>query len=390
MDIIIFWLSLIFIFFVYLGYPILIWIQKEVFPKPVMKEKPLEWPSVSVILICFNEYENIVQRIENLLSLDYPDDKLEIVVTSDGSTDGTEQLVKKKIDEKWSIVRPSVKFKVIHYFRNRGKAFALNKSVEEATGQVLIFADARQSFEAGVVKELVANFTDPNVGCVSGELVFYQDSESEIRAEMGAYWKYEKWIRKNESISGSVIGATGAIYAVRRELFCFLPEGTLLDDVMIPMKVILQGYRTVFDSSAVAYDIVSKDSRQEWRRKVRTLAGNWQILSLCPEFILPWRNPLWWRFLFHKTFRVLVPLPLLASFVTSLSLDNPFFVVAAFLQLGLYFFALLGSVISFMRRYLLIRLCYFFVMLNLAAAVGFFYWISGQCTKAWHPGCNEK
>jgi len=298
-----FWFSLVFIIYTYAGYPCLLWIWSRLFPKKVSKAIPTALPLVSIIIAAHNEEKNIQARLENLIEQNYPSNKLEIIVASDGSTDATCNIVSRFIEH--HPAPPSIY--LIEIQENRGKPHALNMAAQKARGQYLVFTDARQKFESNAVRELIGNFSDPAVGCVSGELVFYEDSDTNIKAEMGFYWNLEKKIRNMEGLISSVAGATGAIYAIRKDLFHPIPESTLLDDVYVPMKIVLNGYRTVFDGKAIAYDIVSKDLAQEKRRKVRTLLGNYQLLKLMPELFSWRRNPIFFQFFSHKVFRLFVP-----------------------------------------------------------------------------------
>jgi cellulose synthase/poly-beta-1,6-N-acetylglucosamine synthase-like glycosyltransferase len=204
-----------------------------------------------------------------------------------------------------------------------GKPLALNAGVEAATGEILVFADARQQFSREALVELVANFADPQVGGVTGELVLDAESHTDsstVGDGVGLYWKYEKWLRRNESRVWSTLGATGAIYAMRRALWRALPADTLLDDVLAPMRTVLNGWRVVFEERARAFDRASADASAESRRKVRTLAGNYQILVQEPRLLVPIVNPVWVQYLSHKIGRLLVPWALVIWFVSSAAL----------------------------------------------------------------------
>ena len=331
---------------------------------------------VSVVIAAKNEENNIDQRLTNLLEIEYPAHLFEIIVVSDGSEDDTNQLVSQYTDIHKNI-------KLISYSLSKGKPFALNRGIQDAKGEIIVFADSRQRFHNRAVAELAANFNDPDVGCVSGELIFYENHDSNIQKEMGAYWHYEKMIRKMESRSGSVAGATGAIYAVRKTLYKNIPEETILDDVLTPMNIVMQGYRCVFDPAALAYDTVSKDMDSEMTRKIRTLAGNWQLLKIEPGLIFPFKNKFWWGFLSHKIFRLIVPFLLIYLFIVNFLLTTPIYIFTLAVQILFYGFAFFAWINPSVRKIRAINLIYFFVNLNYAALVGTWYFFSGNTSKIW-------
>lgn len=372
---ILFWVSLVIVVYTYLGYPACIAVLGKVKQRTI-KKGPFE-PPVSVVLAACDEEQAIVRRLQNLLAQDYPADRLEIVVVSDGSRDRTAELARgMEMDN----------IKVISYGERQGKAAALNAGVAQASGEFIIFCDARQSFDHDAIRHLVANFADSTVGCVSGELMLHRATTSGVQTEMGAYWRYEKMIRRAESRSGSVVGATGAIYAMRRSLYRELPHGTLLDDVMTPMHVVMQGYRTVFDGEAKAHDMVSEHVSQEWVRKVRTLAGNWQLMSLLPSLLVPWKNPCCWRFVSHKVLRLVVPVPLGLLAVSGIfCYDDLLYRTVTWLQLLFYGTAAVGGAVPATRRNRLVNLSYFFVIMNAVALAGFLRWATGRSSTAWQP-----
>lgn len=301
-----FWLCFFGIGYTLIGYPLWLWMLAKIRSKPVLKHCPScpqDLPCVSVIVVVRNEAGRIERRLANLLEQTYPPSHMQVIVVDDGSTDDTALRVQSWMDSHSG----DPPFLLIRHTSSRGKAFGIDSAVERATGEILVFCDARQRFAKDTLLHLVLNFADPYVGCASGELVFETTEGSDIQVEMGSYWNFEKWVRRLESQTGSVVGATGAVYAVRKSLFSPIPVRTILDDVLIPMKAALQGYRIVFDSEARAYDVVSKDMQQEGRRKIRTLAGNWQMLVLEPNLAHPLKNPIWARFLSHKICRLLVP-----------------------------------------------------------------------------------
>lgn len=355
----------------YVGYPLWLAMLKLVRPRPVTKAEALSpWPFVSVVVAACNEEAKVAGRLANLLEQDYPTDRLEIILVSDGSTDAT-VAVAQEVAEK-----AETEVKVLVIPERQGKPCALNEGVSHARGEIIVFADARQRFEKDTVCHLVRNFADQQVGCVSGELVFCKDSDSSIRAEMGAYWAYEKWIRRAESATGSVVGATGAVYAVRRALYQPLPAETLLDDVLVPLFVARQGYRVIFDRQAVACDVVSSDASGEWRRKVRTLAGNWQLLGLFPGLLNPLRNPLALRFIGHKFSRLLVPFALPLLLLSSFMVGHPLAAILGWVQVFFYACALMATLWQPCRKVRICNLSFFFCLLNVAALAGLVRWLT--------------
>jgi poly-beta-1,6-N-acetyl-D-glucosamine synthase len=335
----VFWVCLLVVAFVYLGYPLLLWIWSSLARRPV-RRRHFE-PEVSLVIAVHNERNNIGPRIENCLALDYPRHKLQIIVSLDAPSDGTDILAEKYI-------RQGVK--VVHSTTHQGKAAAINRAVLHATGRILMFADARQTFAPDVVRQLMANFSDPAVGVASGELVLLDDRKHEASDGAGLYWRYEKKLRVMESAIHSVLGATGAVYAMRRELFSPMEHGTILDDVASPMRAVLAGYRSVFDPNARAYDRVSETPEEEYRRKVRTLTGNYQLLAQIPDLLVPWRNPVFFQFATHKVGRLIAPYFLAALFLSNLFLLHGPYLITLALQSCWYGLVLIGMAVSRFRN----------------------------------------
>jgi cellulose synthase/poly-beta-1,6-N-acetylglucosamine synthase-like glycosyltransferase len=331
---ILFWLSFTVVFYVYFGYPAVLVMWRRIAAQPVRK-RYCE-PTVSIVIAAHNEGQNMEKKLKNCLALDYPRRKVQILVSLDGPTDGSEFLV-------WKYAAQGVE--LVHSKEHRGKATALNAALRRATGEIVVFADVRQTFDRKAIRELVANFADDRVGAVSGELLL-MDEAKEATTDVGLYWRYEKALRSMESEIHSVAGATGAIYAIRRELYQVLPEDTLLDDVLTPLRIVLKGKRTVFDPEAKAYDAVACCPLAEYGRKVRTLAGNYQLLTQLPQLVLPWRNPIFIQFVSHKIARLLVPWALLALFATNLFMFRGIYAVTFSLQSAWYLFACAGYLLS--------------------------------------------
>lgn len=331
----IFWTALAGIAYVYVAYPVLLLAWRTWGGRPVRKQ--YQEPSVSLVIAMRNESKNVQAKMRNCFDLDYPPGKLQVIVSLDAPTDDTEALMRDYAGQGVEVVCSPV---------HRGKAEALNSGVAIATGEIVVFADARQQFEKSAVRELVANFADASVGAVSGELVLLNEQAKESGDTVGAYWRYEKGLRAMESDIHSVPGATGAIYAIRRELFSPLPPGTILDDVVIPMRIVLAGKRVIFDPAARAYEVASGSAKSEYERKVRTLAGNYQLFAQMPELLAPWRNPIFVQMVSHKLGRLLVPYCLAALFVSNLFLPHGFYLVVLVGQILWYALAGAGWLVS--------------------------------------------
>lgn len=267
-------------------------------------------PSLSVLVIARNEGERIEAKMENLLRLVYPRDRLQLVVASDGSTDSTVERVRHYADRG---------IELMAFPSPRGKPAVLNDVVPGLTGEIVVLMDTRQRVTEDALLHLAARFADPVTGAVSGELEFEQaDQTSGTGGGMGVYWRLEKYIRRQEAWLDSSVGVTGALYAIRRTLYRAIPEDTLLDDVLIPMLISRQGYRVLFASEARAIDQLPQSADSEYRRKVRTLAGNFQLLRDHPWLIHPWRNRLWRQTVSHKFLRLAGPACLLTILLTTL------------------------------------------------------------------------
>ena len=375
-----FWLSLGLLVYVYVGYAVVMRIRAAVRPRAV-RTAHIE-PHVSIVVCAYNEAARITRRIENLLALDYPADHLEILVGSDGSTDDPVALAERHA--------PSVR--VYAFRQRRGKPAVINSLVKEARGSIVVFADARQRFAPDALRALIANFADPAVGAVGGELILVDRSHGPTRHNTGFYWRYEKFIRVMEGRAGSTVGATGAIYAIRRKLFSTIPEDTVLDDVMIPARIARQGFRVVFESRALAFDLVSTTVNEEFTRKARTIAGTFQLFALEPWLWNPLRNPIWFQTLSHKALRLLIPVlhaALLVSTLAALDSGLPQLVLAG--QAVFYAAALIG----YLQRRAPTRLLVFSVpyavcLQGWATVVGFYRFLTGQQRVTWERATAVK
>ncbi len=352
-----FWICLALIAYTYAGYPLLLWLLwRAGLRRPI--DRQAITPTVSVIIAARNEEQHLARKLQMLDALDYPKSLLQIIIVSDGSTDRTADLLQ--------TASPAVTPVILD--RSVGKAAALNHGVLHATGSMLVFLDTRQSLPADAIHELMSCLADPHIGAVSGELLLETGDGLPSPDGLGIYWKIEKATRKLESATGSVVGVTGAVYAMRHELYRPLPSGTLLDDVWVPMQVIRQGKRVVFHAGAVVRDQIFIDPTKEFRRKVRTLTGNYQLVQRAPWLLLP-SNPLLFRLISHKLLRLAIPLLLVLLLVASALSHGLLYKVSLLAQVGFYALALVGWVRPRSRRQRAISIAYTFGMLNAAAAL---------------------
>jgi cellulose synthase/poly-beta-1,6-N-acetylglucosamine synthase-like glycosyltransferase len=364
----IFWSAAAFVFYAYAGYVAWLWIWSRISPRPVLRG--VNEPFVSVVMVVRNEERTLPGKIRNLTSLNYPPDRLEFVIVSDGSEDGTAKILSEAANDS--------RFHILIAPDAKGKASRVNEAVAIARGEIVVFMDARQRVELDAVRLLLENFTDPTVGCVSGELMLVDAASGESEKRMGLYWRMEKTIRALESESDSVVGATGALYAARRSLLVAIPPETLLDDVLLPMQIARQGSRVIFDGRARTWDDPDLGAEREFRRKVRTLTGNYQLLQIAP-WVLSAENPLFFRFISHKLFRLAVPFALAALLVTSVAIPERFYrgaFVAQVLFYGLAFLALSKRPPEPLAR--LSNAVLALVVLNSAAVVAFANFVTGR------------
>lgn len=290
-----FWVSLAVIAYTYIGYPIVMYLLARFLPRP-WRQAPFSAP-VSVVMAVHNGMARLHGQLEHLLSLE-PSLVNEVVVVSDGSTDGTAEALQEINDPRLrAIVLPD----------QGGKATALNHGIAEATGEIVLFVDIRPRVAEGSLRKLLSNFADPAVGCVAGELVLNTDGhDAAASAVSGVYWRYEQWIRNCEAAWDSPVGVYGGFYAARRSLIRPFPEGLILDDMFQPLSILRQGYRSVLDRSAIVQDTWPGKVSGEFQRKIRTLAGNYQLFAEAPWTLGP-GNRVFFQLFSHKVMRLLVP-----------------------------------------------------------------------------------
>lgn len=298
------------IFHIILGYPLLLARRRWPTRRPVAKD-PAFRATVTVVMAVHNGEGMIRRKLDTLFGLDYPHDLLDVVVVSDGSTDRTDAIV-----TEFAAAFPDRRVTLLPVPKG-GKAAGLNRGLAIATGEIIFFTDVRQPLEPSCLRHLVANFADPEVGAVTGEMVLLRGDSGE-QADMDLYWRYEIWARQKISAIDSLFNTTGCVYAMRRSLTAPLPPDTLTDDAVMPLRAFFQGYRVVFDPAAIAYDYPAV-AGTEFRRRFRTLAGLWQVHARLPQ-LFTGRNRMRFHFLSHKFGRLMLPWLILLFFASAAAL----------------------------------------------------------------------
>lgn len=393
----VFWLSLFFIFYSYAGYPLLVFLLARLRPplrlQPLPKEEqPSLFPAVTLLIAAYNEEKVLAQKLENSLALEYPPQRLQILVAADGSTDTTPEIVR-------SFASSGVQ---LSYSPERsGKMAAIDHALEKARGEIILMSDANNLYPPDALRWLVAPFRDdPSVGATGGAK-HVLEGDGVLGDSEGAYWKYESWLKRQETRLGCATGAAGEANALRRSLYVSPPRDTINDDYFLMTQVLRQGFRVVYVPQARSYERVSASAQDEVERRARIVAGRYQAMARSPQ-TLPWKHPLWlWQLVSHKYSRPLVPFAMLTAFGaalwavllppqggTSLAwlwLAFPWNGLILAAQVLFYLLAWLGNRLGD-RAGLLGRLLYlltFLVNSNLAALYGFWRFITRRQKTQW-------
>ena len=371
----IFGVSLTLMAYVYFGYPILVWVLSWFVPLEIPREEYR--PSISLIIPAHNEERWIRQKLENTRKLDYQQDRLQIIVASDGSTDRTADIAREFAAHN---------VQVAEFLERQGKQEMLNQLAPNATGEILVMTDTHVLLETSSVRRLVEHFADPGVGCITGQRrCILQPGVSQGAGE-GWYWRYESWIKKSESRLHSCLGAHGQLYAVRRSIFPKVER--VGEDFYIPMKVIAAtGLRVLFEPDAIAYTPAAATLKIEFERKTRAHVSFLLTLPMLPELLVPWRTRVWWQFVSHHLLRMFVPVALLglAAMSCVLAPTSRFFLGVTAAQAVFYALAAMGFVLA--QRDIRVKLFYvpfYFTFANLAVACALLRWPRGKYDYAWN------
>jgi cellulose synthase/poly-beta-1,6-N-acetylglucosamine synthase-like glycosyltransferase len=377
---VLFWIAAFLVIYTYIGFPLGIVLRGLLWRHPYESVELTNSPTVSIVISAYNEAKSIGAKLDNILSMEYPRDRLEVIVASDGSIDGTDAIVERY--KKYGVKLLSLP--------RVGKAAALNAAVNIASGEILVFSDANSMYKADAIQQLVRPFGDPKVGGVAGNQIYKsEDSRGSSTDGERAYWGFDRMLKHFQGKAGNTLAATGAIYAIRRFLFRPILDG-VSDDLVTSTGVIVQGYRLIFASEAIAYEPVAATSQVEFGRKVRVIMRSWKALIVRMELLNPFRYKFYAiQLLSHKVLRYLVVFPLLMLFLVSPFLWTTGFIyqVATIGQVAFYSCALLGLLLNGTRfgRHKIFTIPFYFCMVNAASLVAILKVLQGHQIKHWEP-----
>lgn len=374
---IIFWFSFATLFYVYVGYPILVYLVSLAFPKKI--KRGAFSPKVTILITAYNEEKAIRAKIENTLEIDYPKEDFEILIASDGSTDKTDEIVKEYASKGVRLFRQEGR---------KGKTYTQNKAVEQATGEIILFSDATTAYQTDVLREILPNFADQSVGCVAGKLIYLDNSASNVGKGAKSYWNYETFLKESESRACSLIGASGCLYAVRKSAYRPM-YAEACSDFLICTVIYEQGLRSVYEPRAVCTEETNRQTEKEMKMRVRVISQTFTDLWRNRKMMNPLRSGFYAvELVSHKVLRYAVPLFLLLIFVSNafLMLHSLFFEILFLLQVAFYFLAALGWIIEKTGAKIgVFAIPHYFVLANMASVFGFYKFLRGERYTTWEP-----
>lgn len=372
-----FWTCTILIAYAYFVYPFVVFLISRLFPR-VHGRGNLE-PTVSMIIAAYNEEKDIKAKLENTLLIDYPPDKLEIIVASDCSSDRTEEIVRLFASRNVRVVRQETR---------SGKTAAQNLAVEAASGEILLFSDATTEYDSNVLRAILPNFADSSVGCVAGKLLYHDPNETAVGSGARSYWGYETFIKESESLACSLIGASGCLYAVRRTAYSPMYHEAC-SDFLIATVVYRQGLRTVYEPNAVCFEVTNDDARKEFRMRTRVIAQTISDLWRNRDMLNPLKSGFFAiELISHKLLRYMMPFFLIGILSSSaiLSIESVIFRYFLGLQIAFYTVTILGWIIDGKGiRFRPLSLPYYFLLANIASLAGFYKFFKGERYAFWDP-----
>jgi cellulose synthase/poly-beta-1,6-N-acetylglucosamine synthase-like glycosyltransferase len=374
-------ISILIIFYTYVGYAIVIYFLlkfKTTDVIAVLDERNL--PSVSLIVPCFNEGEELIKKVENTLALNYPKELIELIFICDGSSDGSEHI-------------PASFKDIITMFspERKGKLAAMKRAVKESTGEILVFCDGNTVLNPEAILEMVKYYQDARVGAVTGEkYILVSEEDGASSTGEGFYWKYESFLKKMDAQWNTLVGGAGELMSYRKKLFEFLPDDTILDDFMLTMRIAEKGYKVKYAPEARASEYASANVEEELKRKIRIAAGGWQSISRLSHAANPFHDfSLFFQYISHRVLRwTVAPFLLLIIFILNHFLafkdgnDLYFYILIA--QYVFYVFVFLGYLLR--NQVVSIKgfhVPYYFYIMNYAAIRGFFRWLKNSQPAAW-------
>ncbi len=371
------WLSFSAVLYAYAGYPLLLVCCHFVCRRRASNPDDAFCPSVSIVLAAFNEAKGIRAKIENCLALDYPRERLQILVGSDGSQDGTNQIAAEFRDRG---------VELFEFEPRRGKMATVSRLVARASGDVCVFSDISEVFDLDALRKLTRHFADPEIGAVTGNHI-YRSTTGGLGKGTAFYWRFQRLLQRIESRVYSICACDGTIYACRRKLFPYPPDDTINDDVAVPLGIIGRGKRVVFEPEAVARGEVLPNARRFFRQKIRSQAGKYQIFRRFPRMFMPWPLRQWWIFASHSVLPVLVPWFLVFGLIANcvLCFSGPWlYQWLLILQAGFYLLAAVGWIAEELRFDIpLAAIPFYFVAANIGSLCGCFAYISGMQRATW-------
>jgi cellulose synthase/poly-beta-1,6-N-acetylglucosamine synthase-like glycosyltransferase len=372
------WGAASFVAYVYAGYPILLWIITRFRRRPVYREEIT--PAVTLIISAYNEARVIGSKLENALLLDYPAVRFEILVVSDASTDETDSIV-----ESFS----GRGIKLLRMPERRGKTIGLNSAMQQAQGEIIVFSDANILYRKDVIRQLVRNFADPNVGCVTGNSCYSENSQSAAHVQENSYWHYEQTIRALESELGSTVGGDGAIFAIRRALYIPLSHDAI-NDLVIPLQIVARGHRAIFEPGAIGFEPSAGDFAGEFRRKRRIVNRSWRGVRSVPQVLTAGTVGIFaWQVWSHKILRWLM-LPVILAGAVACFVAFPAGLIYRIGALGFLSSLAIAGAGALRKNSLgwssrLMHGVFYFYMVNLAALLGLLAAVSGRVEVLWTP-----
>ncbi len=373
-----FWISFGLIFYIYIGYPLSLWFF-SLFSRKTPQKGPF-YPTVSILIPAYNEASVIKKTIENKLALNYPQEKLSICVISDGSTDQTEQIVKTFHPQGVTLLTQP---------KRQGKTSALNKAVIDTGGDIIVFSDANSIYDKDALLQLMQNFIDPSIGYVTGKMLYINPDRSLVGDGCNSYMKYENYLRELETHCGSIVGVDGGIDAIKRELYAPMPSNAL-PDFFLPLNVVEQGYRVVYEPNAILEEQALSSAKDEFSMRTRVALRAFDTLWTMKHLLNPLKYKLFsYQLLFHKLFRYTTGLVLIFLFFSNflLALENhPVYAILFGLQIGMYFLAVIGFLTEKLNVHLsFIYPIYYFCLLHFSSTIAFFRFLMGEKKVLWEP-----